>query len=182
MLTLDERSFIDATIRIVSMVSDDISEDNSKPNLGYNIAVLEQCYLRAQATTAIFQCDDGINYYREAGLYCYWLRKLKPFFVRREAVLKVARSNINEIIAYYVAVSVIEIAHKDAFNKLEQRSDEKLSENKECLLKNYKKAHRLEDRIINSLRYHVYSAGSIPTMLEASFGLPLDDEFAYDLS
>ena len=150
------------------------------------IEVLEQCYERASVTAGMFNQPKGINYYKEAAQFCYWLRKLKPFMIVRVnerdagAELSERETNVNEYVAYFFASHLIGSAHRVTIGQmLEKGQIERARSNQKARQYNMMRGLEMESRVASSLRYFVYSSGSLPMLLEAMYWLPLDEEFAY---
>lgn len=183
LLTLTEDRFITLCSAIASAVEKSAGSLFGIEQLTVvtDINTLEQCYIRSEVTAGLFNSEGGINYYREAGQYCYWIRKLKPFTGLHDSEDSVSIGNrLSEYIAYFVAAEVIRMSHEWALEALKSADRiEFHNENVELNELNNSASERLEPRIIGSLRYHVHSSGSLPALLESVYRLPLDEEFAY---
>ncbi len=187
-LSMDKEQFITSVADVINeILNSEVGLRANYPNakIESQKLVLGECYRGAQSVADVFSTNGGLNYYRESGLYCYWLRKLKPFNLKDipSNNLTGTESLINEFIAYYYAMSMIATAQAQAFDEIrdkkleinENNIDAFLANNERLMNANYKKNEMMELRIINSFRYHPYSFGSIPMLLEAMFSLPLDE-------
>lgn len=152
-------------------------EDHNRGTLLVNERIVETCFVRAESTVALFNTDDGINYYREAGLLSYWLAKLKPLFVFGEHTDNETQL-VNEHTALIFAWNTIDVAHEEVFENPDFAS--LVDPCRELQAINYRNVEAMSERIANSLRYQVKAAGALPTLLEALFFLPVDDFAAWD--
>ena len=169
-LSLSEKRFIEICVDAANEYNK--QEKSAENKIQWDISGLQECYQRAAVTSELFKMEDGINYYREAGQYCYWIRKLKPFFLSGHN-----SPLINEYISFFTAAQVIYLAQMKIFNEMEEkgRDFEKCSDEAKA---NYERVYRLENKVANSLRYYVHSSGSIPMLLEALFSISADPDFA----
>lgn len=147
-------------------------------------AVLTECYYRALNTAHIFSLPGGLNYFKEAGLLCYWLRKLKPFRILldesmdTETLSQLSTFPINECISLYVSIDIIRFSHHVALESIENAAEKEI--NLDAINSNFARLRKMEREVVLSLRYFVFSGGSIPLILEALLRIPLDDQFAFD--
>lgn len=139
--------------------------------------IVETCYERACSSVPLFNTDTGINYYREAGVLAYWVAKLKPVFVWGDHEDENIQS-VNEYIALLVAETIILSAHEEI---LADPQFEDIAEScRQLQAINLRNTEAMFQRIVNALRYQVKAAGSLPTLLEALYFIPVDDYAAWD--
>ncbi|MEO0680806.1 MAG: hypothetical protein AAF192_10355 [Pseudomonadota bacterium] len=150
-----------------------------------SLSILSEVHVRASGAHQIFPLPNGLNYYKEAGVVCYWITKLKPFRIivpeECNSILedKLNRFPINECIALHVATKLIRDCHEHALNLLHSASEVK--ENTAVMIANHEKLKKMDKDIVNSLRYFIFSSGSMPLILEAILRVPLDDDAAFHL-
>lgn len=159
-------------------LSEAISENEvEKVDIKTRRPVLNQCFVRAETASQLFMMDGGLNYFKEAGLHCYWIRKLKPFHLeRKEERFQILP--INEILSLYVGVDVVLAGQDEA---LKQVSSDENGLNVKESTRNQIRLRNMEQNLVSSLRYFVFSPGSMPLLFEALLRIPLDDRFAFDL-
>lgn len=116
--------------------------------------------------------------YREAGLYCYWIIKRKPFSLSNINSKNSSNIQLNELLGYYIAVTTVDYSQSRALDQIKGESGLKKAQEIQNLRdKNYDRSIGIEGRIIQNLRDHDFSASSISVLLEAQFGIPLEENF-----
>lgn len=170
-VSLLKEQFLEVCLDVANEYNEAVADSDQR--LQWEIGALEECYKRAEVTADLFKMENGINYYREAGQYCYWIRKLKPFFMPGNS-----SPLVNEYISFWVATEVINFSQDKVHADLTAINPSAAIICRQEAEQNYERVLRLERKIANSLRYYVHSSGSIPILLESLFTITADADFA----
>jgi hypothetical protein len=170
-LSLSEEHFIEVCLDAAKEYNSAVIGNDNK--IQWELGGIQECYRRSMVTAELFKMEHGINYYREAGQYCYWIRKLKPFFLPGHS-----SPLVNEFISFWTAAQIIHIAQDEIHSQLFEKDQSAAQVCEDEAEANYDRVLRLEEKVANSLRYYVHSSGSIPILFEALFSISADAEFA----
>jgi hypothetical protein len=125
--------------------------DQFKCTVSVELSILDECFVRVEETREkYFESSQGsynINTFKMAGIICFWIRKLKPFYVTNNAA---DHRYINEYIAFLTGYTFV---YNDV--PLEKRRFlPKIT------------PHYFHD-LINSFRYHSHSPHSTAFIFES---------------
>lgn len=147
------------------------------------LPTLSESYARSSNAAKVFSLPNGLNYFKESGVICYWLTKLKPFSISYDEIKSgdfedsLRKFPLNECISLRIATKLVKWSQSAAL-RLEDdsrvRADNILVQDA-----NFEKLRKMDKDLVNSLRYFIFSSGSMPLILEAIFRLPIDDKAAF---
>jgi len=135
--------------------------------------VLDECFVRAERTKGVLidVTKEGatLNHYKEAGLMCYWIKRLKPYSLDKfdyqqaedEKKNRLNQFPLNEYLAFVCAQNYIFCMQLE----LAEMSESVITVEK--IKENQNKIVDMEVPIARSLRYHNYSVGSTTSLLQS---------------